>query len=53
MVHRDVSERHHTSNVEALRRLQRQLLANPAGKFSVSKPTAPEPERYIIDFLAG
>lgn len=37
MVHRDVSERHHTSNVEALRRLQRQLLANPAGRFSVSK----------------
>lgn len=37
MVLRDVIERHHTSNVEALRRLQRHLLANPAGKFSVSK----------------
>lgn len=37
MVLRDVVERHHVSNVEALRRLQRHLMANPAGAFSVSK----------------
>jgi predicted AAA+ superfamily ATPase len=37
MVLRDVIERHHVSNVEALRRLQRHLMANPAGAFSVSK----------------
>jgi hypothetical protein len=37
MLLRDVIERHRISNVEALRRLQRQLLSNPAGAFSVSK----------------
>ncbi|MCA1790126.1 MAG: ATP-binding protein, partial [Thioalkalivibrio sp.] len=37
MVLRDVIERHDVTNVEALRRLQRHLLANPAGRFSVSK----------------
>lgn len=37
MVLRDVIERHSVSNVEALRRLQRHLMANPAGEFSVSK----------------
>lgn len=37
MVLRDVIERHHVTNVEALRRLQRHLMANPAGAFSVSK----------------
>jgi predicted AAA+ superfamily ATPase len=37
MVLRDVIERHHVSNVEALRRLQRHLMANPGGAFSVSK----------------
>jgi predicted AAA+ superfamily ATPase len=37
MVLRDVVERHRVSNVEALRRLQRHLLANPAGAFSVSR----------------
>jgi uncharacterized protein len=37
MVLRDVIERHNVSNVEALRRLQRHLMANPAGSFSVSK----------------
>jgi predicted AAA+ superfamily ATPase len=37
MVLRDVIERHHVSNVEALRRLQRHLMANPGGRFSVSK----------------
>ena len=37
MVLRDVIERHDVTNVEALRRLQRHLLANPAGPFSVSK----------------
>jgi hypothetical protein len=37
MVLRDVIERHGVTNVEALRRLQRHLLANPAGSFSVSK----------------
>lgn len=37
MVLRDVIERHHVSNVEALRRLQRHLMANPAGAFTVSK----------------
>jgi uncharacterized protein len=31
-----VIERHDVTNVEALRRLQRHLLANPAGQFSVS-----------------
>jgi uncharacterized protein len=37
MVLRDVVERHQVSNIEALRRLQRHLLANPAGAFSVSR----------------
>ncbi len=37
MVLRDVIERHGVSNVEALRRLQRHLLSNPAAPFSVSK----------------
>ncbi|MEX2531278.1 MAG: ATP-binding protein [Gemmatimonadota bacterium] len=37
MVLRDVIERHNVTNVEALRRLQRHLLANPAGQFSVSR----------------
>ena len=37
MVLRDVIDRHHVSNTEALRRLQRHLMANPAGSFSVSK----------------
>ncbi len=37
MVLRDVIERHHVTNVEALRRLQRHLMANPAGAFSVTK----------------
>jgi predicted AAA+ superfamily ATPase len=37
MVLRDVIERHHVSNVEALRRMQRHLMANPAGAFSVSR----------------
>jgi predicted AAA+ superfamily ATPase len=37
MVLRDVIERHGVSNIEALRRLQRQLLANPAGAFTVTK----------------
>lgn len=37
MVLRDVIERHHVSNIEALRRLQRHLMANPAAAFSVSK----------------
>jgi uncharacterized protein len=37
MVLRDVIERHRVGNVEALRRLQRHLLANPGGPFSVSR----------------
>jgi predicted AAA+ superfamily ATPase len=37
MVLRDVIDRHHISHPEALRRLQRHLMANPAGAFSVSK----------------
>ncbi len=37
MLLRDVIERHSVSNVEALRRMQRHLMANPAGAFSVSK----------------
>lgn len=37
MVLRDVIERHRLSNIEALRRLQRHLMANPAGAFSVSR----------------
>ena len=37
MVLRDVIERHGVTNVEALRRLQRHLMANPGGPFSVSK----------------
>jgi len=37
MVLRDVIERHRVSNVEALRRLQRHLMANPGGAFSVSR----------------
>jgi uncharacterized protein len=37
MVLRDVIERHHVSNIEALRRLQRHLMANPAGSFSISR----------------
>jgi predicted AAA+ superfamily ATPase len=34
---RDVIERHRVTNVEALRRMQRHLLANPGGSFSVSR----------------
>ncbi|HVT40330.1 MAG TPA: ATP-binding protein [Gemmatimonadaceae bacterium] len=37
MVLRDVIERHAVSNVVALRWLQRELLASPAGMFSISK----------------
>ncbi|MEP6620791.1 MAG: ATP-binding protein [bacterium] len=37
MVLRDVIDRHHVSNPEALRRMQRHLLTNPGGAFSVSK----------------
>lgn len=37
MLLRDVIERHRVTNVEALRRLQRHLMANPAGSFAVSK----------------
>lgn len=37
VIFRDVVERHQARNVEALRRLTRQLLANPAGGFSVHK----------------
>lgn len=37
VIFRDVVERHHVTNVEALRRLVRQLLASPAGTFSVHK----------------
>ena len=37
VIFRDVVERHHARNVEALRRLVRQLLASPAGGFSVHK----------------
>lgn len=37
MLLRDVIERHRVTNVEALRRLQRHLLSNPATAFSVSK----------------
>ncbi len=37
VIFRDVVERHHVTNVEALRRLVRQLLASPAGSFSVHK----------------
>lgn len=37
MVFRDVVERHAVSNIEALRCLQRHLLASPAAPFSVSK----------------
>ena len=37
VIFRDVVERHHVTNVEALRRLARQLLASPAGGFSVHK----------------
>ncbi len=37
VIFRDVVERHHATNVEALRRLARQLLASPAGGFSVHK----------------
>ncbi|MBX9929769.1 MAG: ATP-binding protein [Gemmatimonadaceae bacterium] len=37
MVLRDVIDRHAVSNPEALRRLQRHLLSNPAARFSVSK----------------
>lgn len=36
-VFRDVVERHRVANVGALRRLVRQLLGSPAGRFSVSK----------------
>ncbi len=36
-VFRDVVERHRVGNVAALRRLVRQLLGSPAGRFSVSK----------------
>ncbi|SPE63375.1 conserved hypothetical protein [Verrucomicrobia bacterium] len=37
VIFRDVVERHHVTNVEALRRLVRQLLASPASGFSVHK----------------
>lgn len=37
MVLRDVIDRHHVSNTEALRRLQRHLMANPGGAFSVAR----------------
>jgi predicted AAA+ superfamily ATPase len=37
VVLRDVIERHHVSNPLALRWIQRQLLANPGGAFSVKK----------------
>jgi predicted AAA+ superfamily ATPase len=37
MLLRDVIERNRVTNVEALRRLQRHLMANPAGPFAVSK----------------
>jgi hypothetical protein len=37
MVLRDVIERHRVSNVTALRALQRHLLANPGGHFTVQK----------------
>jgi hypothetical protein len=37
MVLRDVIERHQVSNVRALRWLERELLANPGGKFSIKK----------------
>ncbi len=37
VIFRDVVERHRVTNVEALRRLVRQLLACPAGGFSVHK----------------
>jgi uncharacterized protein len=37
VIFRDVVERHHAKNVEALRRLIRQLLASPGSGFSVHK----------------
>ena len=37
MVLRDVIDRHKVSNPEALRRLERHLMTNPGGAFSVSK----------------
>lgn len=37
MLLRDVIERHGVSNTDALRRLQRALLTNPAGRFAMSK----------------
>jgi predicted AAA+ superfamily ATPase len=37
MVLRDVVERHNVTNITALRALQRHLLANPAGRFTVQK----------------
>jgi predicted AAA+ superfamily ATPase len=37
MVLRDVIDRHHVSNPEALRRMQRHLMTNPGGSFSVSR----------------
>jgi len=37
VIFRDVVERHHVTNVEALRRLVRHLLGAPAGNFSVHK----------------
>lgn len=37
VIFRDVVERHKVTNVEALRRLVRQLLATPAGAFSIHK----------------
>jgi predicted AAA+ superfamily ATPase len=36
-IFRDVIERHGVTNVEALRRLVRQLLGSPAGRFSVNR----------------
>lgn len=37
MVLRDVIDRHGVTNVQALRRLERHLMSNPGGMFSVSK----------------
>lgn len=37
MVLRDVVERHNVTNITALRALQRHLLANPGGRFTVQK----------------
>lgn len=62
MVLRDVIERHGVSNIEALRRLQRHLMANPGGSFSVSRfhrdlrsqgiPVAEETLHHLVAHLA-